>query len=334
MSYSNDVYKTRRKQIESFYTKDKTDRPKPIGEVKTKYPFKSKVKYNSVKDQLQKVETNENGEPKQVTGKDQYPKSQLENYQRPYYSPKLLNWEADLVFFDNNRINYLFIININTRYLYVAYISSKNKDEMINAFMNLFNSPSDNVQCPDGLRINGLRFDGESALNSKVMNQFFIKHNINVYSNKSPYINRNRIVDRVIRTIRTAFDNLNLRSDIGLAKHREYMRDIVAMYNNSVHSSTGLKPIEMTFEQEYEYIKNREIELKEQLAKIKNKKLLNYQPGDPLLVYLPQSKSKTFQKKRINYSTPAQFIRYENHNVLCLIEGKSILVPIYYTKRA
>ena len=333
-TYSREVYNTRHKQIESFYTKDKSDRPKPIGEVKTKYPFKSNVKYNSVKDQLHSVAKNENGEPKRVTGKDQYPKSQLENYQRPYYSPKLLNWEADLVFFDNNRINYLFVININTRYLYVTYISSKNNNEMMNAFMNLFNSPSDNVQCPNGLRMNGVRFDGESALNSKVMNQFFRKHNISVYSNKSPYINRNRIVDRVIRTIRTAFDNLNLRSDIGLAKHREYMRDIVSMYNNTIHSSTGLKPIEMTFEQENEYIKKKDVELKQQLAKIKNKKLFDYQPGDRLLVYLPQSKTKTFQKTRVNYSTPAQFIRYEHNNVLCLIEGKSVLVPIYYTKRA
>ena len=318
---------TRHKQTQTFYTKDYTDQPLDLDELTIQFPFKSKQKYESIKDQL----VNKHYEPTQ----DFNPTKQQKKFQRPYFSPNFLSWEADLVFFTSKTkkpITYLFVINVNTKFLYVIYLSDKSENEMINAFMNLFKFKSNNVQHPQGLRLNSIRFDGESALNSTRLMNFFNKYNIKVYSNPSPYINKNRVVDRVIRTIRTAFDNLEV-GDLGLDKHRNIMQQVVAMYNNSVHKSTGLKPIEMTFEAELDYIKNKNKQLSEQVRKQRDEGLYDYEFGDDLMIYLPTNKTDRFTKKHLYYSTPAKFIGYDHGNVVCVLNDDSVVtVPIYFTK--
>ena len=67
---------------------------------------------------------------------------------------------------------------------------------------------------------------------------------------------------------------------LSVSKHRNLMQQIVAIYNNTVHKTTGLKPIEMTFQQELDYIKNKERELKSQIAIQKQNGLLDYEYGD------------------------------------------------------
>lgn len=316
---------TRHHITKTFYNKDFTDFPLDLDDVKIQFPFKSKQKYKSIKDDLHNKKFNPTTNINPI--------KQQRKLQRPYFSPKFLNWECDLVFFTsktNKPLLYMFIVNVNTKFLYVIYLSNKNEDEMIDAFMNLFKFKSNNVQCPDGIRINGLRFDGESALNSKRLKGFFENHGINYYSNPSPYINKNRVVDRAIRTIRTAFDNLDIRN-IGLTKHRNIMQQIVAMYNNSIHKSTGIKPIEMTFEQELNYIKNKERLLLEQTTKQYDDGLLNYKPGDELLVWLPTGKTNVLSKQ-IYDKIHAEFIRYDHGNVVVKYKNKNITVPIYLTK--
>ena len=317
--------KTRHNQTQTFYTKDDTDKPLNIDELSIQFPFKSKQKYESIKDQL----TN-----KTYTHiPDLNPIKQQRKHQRPYFSPKFLNWECDLVFFTSKTkkpLLYMFVVNMNTKFLYVIHLLGKSEDEMIDAFMNLFEFKSNNVQCPNGIRINGLRFDGESALNSKRLKSFFDKCNIKYYSNSSPYINKNRVVDRAIRTIRSAFDNLNIIS-LPLKEHRNIMQQIVTMYNNSVHKSTGLKPIEMTFEQELNYIKNNDLKLQQQMTKQYDEGLYNYEPGTELTVYLPTGKTNAYSKQ-IYEKVQAEFIKYDHGNVIVKCKNKHITVPIYLTK--
>ena len=66
--------------------------------------------------------------------------------------------------------------------------------------------------------------------------------NTNVFLHAN--INKNRVVDRVIRTIRTAFDNLEV-GDLGLDKHRNIMQQVVAMYNNSVHNKQLMRKLHL-----------------------------------------------------------------------------------------
>ena len=330
MSHRTKNYKLRPKIITqsnpstTFYYRDHDDDPIEIDDVKIKFPFKSRDKFESVKDQIHDKTFN--------PIVDKQPKIQMKNYSRPYFSPKFLSWEADLVYFTSKTkkpLSYMFIINVNTKFLYVVFISDKSEDEMINAFMNLFQMKTNNVQCPNGIRINNLRFDGESSLNSKLMKRFYDKYKIKTYSNSSRFINKNRIVDRVIRTIRSAWDNLEI-GDVSLKKHRQIMQQIVSLYNNSIHKSTGIKPIKMTFEDELNYIKNKELELRNIMSKQREDGMLNYKPGDKLKLYLPSSKVNRFTKKHIYYSTPAKFISYNHGNVIAETDGGIVEVPIYY----
>lgn len=317
---------TRKRNTNTFYTKDYTDLPIAIEDVTIEFPFKSRSKFESVKSNL-KNKTFEHVP-------DLNPSKQLNKYKRPYFSPHFFSWEADLVFFTsktNKPITYLFLINVNTKFLYVIYLSNKSETEMINAFMNLFRFKSNNVQSPNGIRINNLRFDGESALNSSIMKNFFAKYNIKTYSNPSPYINKNRVVDRVIRTVRTAFENINTKN-LSLSKHRKTMQEIVSVYNNSIHYKTCLKPAEMTFDQEFKYIKSNEKLLLEQSKKQHQDGLFDYEPGDELLVYLPTGKVNAYSKQ-IFEKIRAEFVMYDHGNVVVKYNTKNIIVPIYYTKR-
>ena len=82
---------TRHKQTQTFYVKDHTDLPLDLNELTIQFPFKSKQKYESIKARL----NNKHYEPTQ----DLNPVKQQKKFQRPYYSPHFLSYEADLVFF-------------------------------------------------------------------------------------------------------------------------------------------------------------------------------------------------------------------------------------------
>ncbi|KAA6362796.1 MAG: hypothetical protein EZS28_041677 [Streblomastix strix] len=103
----------------------------------------------------------------------------LKRLQRPYFSPKSGSFEIDLAFsYDTIKHReqiYLFAININTKYLVVIPIIDKSN-------------------C-------------EKGLTGNVINKFCSDNNISLYFNSSPYTQHNRVVDRVIRTIRDGFIN-------------------------------------------------------------------------------------------------------------------------------
>ena len=320
--------KTRGKKPDPLYIPNNEDIPLSVDSFSIEFPFKSKQKFDSVQSKLRN---------KTFKNKvDLNPKKQQKKYQRPYYSPRFLGWECDLVFFTEKTkkpITYMFVINLNTKFLYVIYLTNKDNDNMIDAFMNLFNYPSDNVQCPEGLRMNSIRFDGEKALVSKRLTDFFKDRDIKFYSNPSPYINKSRVVDRVIRTIRTAFDNLNI-GHLSLSEHRKTMQKIVSIYNNTVHRTTGLKPAEMTFEQELEWIKNKENELFDQMEKVVETDRFDFEKGEEVLIYLPTGKTDRFTKKHIYYSTRGEFVKMDHGNAVCEVDGLGLVtVPLYFVSK-
>ena len=121
--------------------------------------------------------------------KDVNPKVMKRKYSRKYFSPYLNSYEADLVFFTTNKsskqVIYLFVININTRYLYALLLPSKDNIDIIKAFNTILSKT----------KINNLRFDGESSLNSKQLKKYFDFKNIKTFSSNSKYTNHNRIID-------------------------------------------------------------------------------------------------------------------------------------------
>ena len=187
-----------------------------------------------------------------------------------------------------------------------------------------------------GLRINSIRFDDESSFNSDLMKRFFDNHNISVYHNPSPYINKNRIVDRAIRTIRdmyyTWYESKKFEQ-IDVTKQHDILQQLVTIYNNTYHTSIKMKPVEMTYDLEYEYIDR----CQKKLELIKSKQSLNgyynFKYGDPIKIYLNESKTnKGFKKHRGNYIHDAMFIAYDHGNAIVKFNKNLITIPIYWIK--
>ena len=286
----------------------------PLENVIIKNPFKTKIK-------------NPNANYK----KDYNPKIKQKQFQRPYFSPKINSYECDLVFISNNdklkQNVYLFLININTRYLYILMLHNKDQESILRAFRKLIYY---------GLRINSIRFDDEKSFNSSVMKRFFDNHNISVYHNPSPYINKNRIVDRAIRTIRDMYYTWHESKKfkkIDVTKQHDILQQLVTIYNNTYHTSIKMKPVEMNYELEYKYIDR----CQKKLELIKSKQSLNgyynFKYGDPIKIYLNESKTnKGFKKHRGNYIHDAMFIAYDHGNAIVKFNKNLITIPIYWIK--
>jgi hypothetical protein len=259
-------------------------------------------------------------------------------YWRPYFSPKFNSWEMDFMivplrynnpFINRHQIettsqfNYLFVININTKYLCVYPCHIKDEASVIHALSDMINHR--------GIEINNIRGDYDTAFGNNVR-EWLNNHRISSYFTSSPYINRNRIVDRVMRTIRDKFDQLGLRAhlyDVHL------MERIVEKYNDTPHRAYDHKftPYEAQTDSQIERVfiwdKQR------QLEKINFSKF-RYEPNDLLLVHIP-FKDINYKRRR-NFTHLARFIRYNHGNVICHpfhpTDEEWIELPIYYTKLA
>lgn len=300
-----------------------------LSNVKIDYKFKNKLKQESLERNLEAAEVKlkkSRKKDKQETISDFNPKTMQKKYQRPYFSPTFNSYEADLAFISNNpklkNNTYLFLININTRYLYILLLLDKETKTLKRAFEKLIYY---------GLRINSIRFDGESGLNSKEMIKFFEDNDINVYSNSSPYINKNKIVDRAIRTIRDMYYNQTQDEVINKQKQHDILQQLVTIYNNTYHRSIGKAPSQMTYEDELEYIKSKQKQIKEINKKYDKDKILFYEYGNPLLIYLNTAKTNDgFKKRRGNYTVKGKFVEYDHGNVVANVNGKNITVPSYH----
>lgn len=297
----------------------KDDEIKDINKIKINNPFISKTFRNqNTHEQINKL-------------KDINPKLMKKKYARKYFSPYIDSYEADLVFFTTNKdykqLIYLFIININTRYLYGIMIPTKDNTDIIKALNTLLQK----------ININNIRFDGESSLNSKELKKYFKSKNIRTYSSSSKYTNHNRIIDRVIRTIRDGLFTLTSKTsklNIKPKDKNEFnktLQQLITIYNNVKHTTTGYKPSEMTINQEYKYISECIRYNNEIVNKLRMDGFYNYESGDKVMCYIDDSKTnERFNKRRGYYITPGIFVEYNYGNGIVEINGKKIELPIYY----
>jgi hypothetical protein len=97
----------------------------------------------------------------------------------------------------NKNLNYIFIININTKYLFVFPSFKKDTSSIINCLntmMNVYN-----------IKIDNIRGDDNSAFRND-LRDWLKARGITYYFSTYIYTNRNKVVDRVMRTIRDMFD--------------------------------------------------------------------------------------------------------------------------------
>lgn len=267
---------------------------------------------------------------KKVVVPDWKVKTLEKKYQRPYFSQEFNSWEMDLM--EVKHSYYLLIININTRYLVCYPVSGRSSEKIIPLLVNFLRR----------FKCDFLRGDGESAFSSDVMDIFLSSYSVGkTYFPKSPYINKNRIIDRAIRTIRDGFGvNPELINDA------DAMQRMVKLYNYTPHKAYGniFTPTEVQHDVELEgmYIRAQQDRLNKVLLLQQRDKYMKYKPGNILYAYFDESKTgKKFDKARRKFDKLVQFHKYSHGNVVCLlytpfgINTRSYFtIPIHHTKFA
>jgi hypothetical protein len=171
----------------------------------------------------------------------------------------------------------------------------------------------------------------------------FLKVNkINFYMTTSPYTNKNRIVDRVIRTIRDI-----VGEDESKMMNIQVVQDAVNLYNRTKHKAFDklYSPLQVQNNPELEeyFIRRNQERLNDALKRQRYNKFFEYKPYDILLIHTPVGKTEEkFRKGRRQFNHLAEFVRYNCGNVMCKklmlragqphVEEKLIEVPIYYTR--
>jgi hypothetical protein len=157
---------------------------------------------------------------------------------------------------------------------------------------------------------------------------------ITLYLNSSPFLNKNRVVNRVIRTTR---DKLGVRTNLRL--DIEHMAHTINDYNNTPYIAFSFQ-VQFTRNLERYFIRENEYKLEEINKKQEEANLKNYELGNILLIHLDFAKTGSrFAKKRRTFNKLARFISYDFGNVKCYVYSvierhikNPITIPIYYTK--
>jgi hypothetical protein len=178
--------------------------------------------------------------------------------------------------------------------------------------------------------------------------EYLDRMGISLYLSDSPYTNKSRIVDRVIRTIRDRFgEEQSLMINIDLVDQA------VAEYNNAPHTAFyrlySPNDVQNNVDLEEYFIRESQYKLNETKKLQERKGLLGYQPGNILLIHHDQSKLAGIQPKaRRKFNKLAIFDRYEYGNVVCRYLGSQwirrgrwvpitmlsypITIPVQFTK--
>jgi hypothetical protein len=270
---------------------------------------------------------------------------QKKKYSKPFFSSDFGGWEIDFMIvpfltlqssifthFKTNQINadqgnsnfyYLFAISINTKYLYVFPSFAKDTTTVIESISKMLNQ---------FVVIKSIRGDYDKVFVSYILTNYLTLGNIRYYFTPQMYTNRNRVVDRAIRTIRDMFYNLGQNASLF---DKNLMQKVVHAYNNKIHK-TLFNRFTANREQHNSMIEHTFIiEENMELYRVNHNLMEKYQylPGDILLCHIPVKESLRV-KRRKNFHTLAYFIKYLHGNVLIQIYTSDIqiAVPIYCTK--
>jgi hypothetical protein len=229
--------------------------------------------------------------------------------------------------FNTSQQLYLFLININTRFLHVFPIRDKSAEAIFEIL----------VQFIQDHHVTSIRGDGEAAFNSLKLQRLYNYYNVKTSFNGSSQIYHVKLVDAVIRTIRDGFGQ-----NIEMMNNNNEMQRMVEYLNNSVNRSTKLTPAEMEYYPELEnaWIRRCQLINEQVVRRQRLEGLWNYKHGDIILISIDTSKSSTkFEKRRRCFDKLGVFQQYLNGNVVAYLLDSDlrtieipVQVPIYFTR--
>lgn len=195
---------------------------------KKKFP---EIKRKDVKDFLISIETYTYNRPRRI----HFPRDKI-------YAPGMnIIWELDLTFLlkyekQNSGYKYiLFCIDVFSKYLYAEPLRRKKSTQFIDGFKKVLGSTN--------YKPLALRCDSGGEFLSKKVEAFLKKENIHLYTSKNEV--KSAIVERVQRTIKGYLFRYFQAKNTN--KWIDVLPSIVNSYNNRVHRSIGMKPVDVNF---------------------------------------------------------------------------------------
>ena len=196
------------------------------------------------------------------------PKRKVFPRSRVVVTDKNVQWQADLVDLQNySRFNkgqkyLLTVIDVFSKYAWVIPLKTKSGIEVTEAFQSIFEKdfPS-NIQTDNG-----------KEFKNSELQKLFKQFNINFFTTTDEDI-KCSLVERFNRTLKEKM--FKIMTKTGKRNYLEFLPSIVSSYNNSVHSATGFKPIDVGIEDKdvifrrlYGYKDRRELLIKQRKKKI------------------------------------------------------------------
>jgi hypothetical protein len=264
--------------------------------------------------------------------------------------------------------HYLAVININTKYLFMEPLA-QNVHETLEITTVLIRGINERLKA-EGKKIEHLRGDGDTRFGTlvakfedqtkglwKVYKQgkqnrvilgemtfvantftLFCKDSgITLFLNSSKFTNKNRVVDRVIRTIKD-----KIGENAALLLDPNIVAAAVKEYNNTPHAALlgefTPNQVQHSTEMEEYFIRENQMILERMNNNQAGAGYFKYQKGNILLIHIDLSKTQQkFRKQRRVFNQLAEFIEYEHGNVKCKTLNTNssfgeVVIPIYYTK--
>ena len=189
------------------------------------YPFKSLYKvWPIIKKQYPNVRKKDVEQYLSTKPKDVVPKDN-NRYNRKTFTNYIGGWQMDL--FVLSKLYYLLCININTRFIYVSKaITNKNVEAVLPEIKAFVDKHKPLV----------IFCDNEGAFTSRDTVEYLVDKDIELKVVTEQLHSSLGILNRACRTIRDMLDASGHELQV------DALREVVDIYNRSVHSSTGMSP--------------------------------------------------------------------------------------------
>jgi hypothetical protein len=180
--------------------------------------------------------------------------------------PSFLNtdWAADLAVMikfrkENDENNYLLVcIDMLSRMLYAEPVKTKSPKHVISSFDKIFERA--NVRPWHLLTDKGLEFNAKECM------RYWEKMDIHKYTSENPILHAT-MAERSIRTIKERL--FKYMSEKGTTKWIDVIQDIISAINNSIHTTTGMRPIDVNYKNASDLYEKLYTETQKSKAKFK-----------------------------------------------------------------